>query len=82
MFYSVNSMRIINNSVSSFEKGKTYIFFAETIEAKNAHKWADIIDGQIVNVVQPQLGFITMFREGRKPKEMPVLPKFCYEVEY
>lgn len=74
-------MKIINKTVERFEDGKMYVFVAETLKSRNAHKWADLVDGQIVTVKQSSLGFITMCRTDRKPKDMPILPKFCYEVE-
>lgn len=75
------NVKVVNENVTSFEEGKTYIFKADKIEVREIHKWADVIDNEIVRVTQPSLGFITMKRENRLDKEMYILPKFCIEVE-
>lgn len=79
--YVEETTKIINKEVKNFEEGKTYMFIADTIQVRDIHKWAEVIDGEIVNVKKSDLGFITMNRPNRKPKEISIFPRFCYEVE-
>lgn len=73
-------MNVINKDVRVFEENKTYMFVADTIQIREVHKWADLVDGQLVDVKLQGLGFVTMKREGKNSKEMSVYPRFCYEV--